>query len=391
MEIDILSESKAKSAQIISWRRHLHKYPEVGFQEEETAKFIAKQLESFGLSVKTQIGKTGIVASLGSGRPCIALRADMDALPIQDSKTVDYASKNVGVSHACGHDAHVAMLLGVAAILSKIEDHLPGEIRFLFQPFEEGQDPSGLGGATAMLQEGNVLDGVDVIIGQHVHGELEAGTFQVKKGYFSAAVDTFKGKIIGKGCHGAYPHNGIDPILLAAQVISLVQGIVSRRIDPLEAAVISFGQIHAGTAPNIIPEEVFLEGTIRSLNPEIRLQLHSELEKAFKSVETFGGKYEFELIRGSPSIDNDSTLVDLLQQVATEFLPEKKILEGGLGMGAEDFADFLQYIPGAFYYLGAALKPFTTHHSPDFDIDDSVLYIGTAIMAEAAVRFLSRS
>jgi amidohydrolase len=389
MCVDILSESKAISNRIITWRRYLHANPEVGFKEVETARFIAQELESIGLSVKTQIGKTGIVASLGSGKPCIALRADMDALPIQDSKKVDYASKNAGVSHACGHDAHVAMLLGVATILAKIKAQLLGEVRFLFQPFEEGQDPTGLGGATAMLQEGNVLEGVDAIIGQHVHGELEAGAFQIKKGYFSAAVDTFRGKIKGKGCHGAYPHTGIDPILLAAQVITTVQGIVSRRIDPLEAAVISFGQIHAGTAPNIIPEEVFLEGTIRSLNPEIRSQLHSELENVFKSVETFGGTYEFELIKGSPSIDNDSGLVDLLQQVASDFLPEKQVLEGGLGMGAEDFSDFLQHVPGAFYYLGAALKPFKTHHAPDFDIDDSVLYIGTAIMAEAAIRFLS--
>ncbi len=241
-----------------------------------------------------------------------------------------------------------------------------------------------------MINEGRVLDNVDAIIGQHVHAELEAGAFQIKKGYFSAAVDTFKGKIIGKGCHGAYPQMGIDPILLASQVIVMAQGIVSRRIDPLEAAVISFGQIHAGTAPNIIPKEVHLEGTIRSLNPEVRNILHSELAKIFKSVETVGGSYELEFMRGSPSINNDSALVDLLQQVARDFLPEQKILDGGLGMGAEDFADFLQFVPGAFFYLGTALKPFRTHHSSDFDIDDSVLYLGTAIMAEAALRFLSK-
>ena len=225
MNIDILSESEAISNRIVTWRRHLHTYPEVGFEEIETAKFITQELESIGLAVKNQIGKTGIVASLGSGKPCIALRADMDALPIQDSKKVEYASKNVGVSHACGHDAHVAMLLGVATILSKFKDQFSGEVRFLFQPFEEGQDSTGLGGATAMMEEGNVLEGVDAIIGQHVHSELEAGSFQIKKGYFSAAVDTFRGKIIGKGCHGAYPQTGIDPILLAAQVITTVQSI----------------------------------------------------------------------------------------------------------------------------------------------------------------------
>ncbi len=389
MANQILDKSKALTEQIIKWRRYLHKHPELGFEEIETARFIEEKLTSFGLKVRTGVGKTGIIVSIGSGKPCIALRADMDALPIQDTKEVPYASQNPGICHACGHDAHVAMLLGVAKILAELQDQLTGEIRLLFQPLEEGQDSSGLGGAKAMILDG-ALEGVDVILGQHVHGaDLEAGVFQVKSGYLSAAVDTFQATIYGKGCHGAYPHNGIDPIFLTAQVINFVQGIISRRIDPIEPGVVSFGKIQAGTAPNIIPNEVKLEGTIRSLNSDIRKQIKLDLEKAFKSVESFGGSYQLDIMEGSPSIDNDTSLVALLQQVAADFLPKEKILTGGLGMGAEDFSEFMELVPGAYFYLGVGLNPPRMHHASDFDLDESVLYLGTAILAEAALRFLN--
>jgi amidohydrolase len=388
MTLSILKESQALSEQITKWRRGFHANPELGFQEYQTAQFVVDVLEEFGFeSIKQHIGRTGVVATLGSGSPCIALRADMDALPISDKKKVAYASKNSGISHACGHDAHMAMLLGAAKILSNYKNNFHGEVRFIFQPFEEGQNEEGIGGADAMMKD-NVLDGVDVIIGQHVHGELPAGSFQIKDGFFSAAVDTFHGVIKGKGCHGAYPHNGRDPIFIAAQVINAVQGIISRRIDPLEPAVISFGKICAGTAPNIIPDEVEVEGTIRSLDPKIRAQLKEYLEKVFQLTRTFGGDYQLNVTEGYLSIENKPELVKLLREVATEFLPSEKILEGGLGMGAEDFAVFSSTIPGAFFYLGAGLDPPRVHHSPEFDIDDSILYLGTSILAETAIRFL---
>ncbi len=385
----ILEDSKTLSKKIIQWRRHLHANPELGFQEINTAEFITSKLKELGLKVTQNVGRTGVVASIGSGNPCIALRADMDALPIQDSKNdTEYKSVNNGVMHACGHDAHVAILLGAATILAKRKEILPeGEIRLIFQPYEEGQDKDGIGGADAMMKDG-VLEGVDVIIGQHVHAELEPGTFQIKEGYFSAAVDTFYGKIYGKGCHGAYPHEGIDPIFITAQVINAVQGIISRRIDPLEPGVISFGKIHAGTAANIIPSKVELAGTIRSLDPDIRTQLKEDLEKAFQLASHFGGKYELRIVEGFRSIDNNSKLVKLLQDVALKFLPPEKVVTGGLGMGAEDFSVFLNSIPGAYFYLGTALNPPRKHHAPDFDINDSVLYLGTAIMAEAAIQLL---
>jgi amidohydrolase len=385
----ILEESKALSDQIINWRRHFHANPELGFQEKKTGTFIFNILQDLGMKPKSEVGRTGVVASIGSGNPCIALRADMDALPIQDSKeAVEYKSTNQGVMHACGHDAHVAMLLGAATILTTNQSLIPdGQIRFLFQPYEEGQDKDGIGGADAMMKD-NALEGVDVIIGQHVHAELDAGAFQIKNGYFSAAVDTFYGEISGKGCHGAYPHEGIDPIFISAQVINAVQGIISRRIDPLEPGVISFGKIHAGTAANIIPPKVKLSGTIRSLNPEIRTQLKKDLEKAFQLSRNFGGNYKLKIIEGYPSINNNDSLVKLLREVASDFLQSDKVLEGGLGMGAEDFSVYLRNIPGAFFYLGTALDQPRMHHAPDFDINDSVLYLGTALIAETAVRFL---
>ena len=388
--MDLLNESEALAAQIIQWRRQLHANPELGFKEFETSKFIADKLEELGLNVKRNVGRTGVIASLGSGKPCIALRADMDALPIQDEKLVDYASKISGVMHACGHDAHVAMLLGVATILANHQDLFDeGEVRFIFQPCEEGQDKDGLGGAD-MMMKAEVLEGVDVIIGQHVDAELKVGTFQIKNGFFTAAVDTFYGEVSGKGAHAAYPHLGIDPIFITAQIINAVQGIVSRRVDPLEPAVISFGKIEAGTASNIIPSKVTVAGTIRSLDPKIRTQLKKDLEKAFQLSRSFGGNYKLKIVEGYPSIENDPGLVQLLREVANEFLPSEKISDGGLGMGAEDFAIFSNTIPGAFYNLGVASDPPRMHHAPDFDIDDSVLYLGTAILAESAVRYLKK-
>lgn len=385
----ILEESKALSKQITQWRRHLHANPELGFQEVKTARFITSRLQELGLEPRVNVGRTGVVASLGTGKPCIALRADMDALPIQDSKkTQKYKSIKKGVMHACGHDAHVAMLLGAATILTRNRDIVSkGEIRFIFQPYEEGQDKDGIGGADAMMKDG-VLEGVDVIIGQHIHAELDPGSFQIKDGFFSAAVDTFYGEIHGKGCHGAYPHEGIDPIFITAQIINAVQAIISRRIDPLEPSVISFGKIHAGTAANIIPSKVQVAGTIRSLNSEIRSQLKKDLKRVFQLSHQFGGSYKLKITEGYPSIENNTKLVKLLRNVAYDLLTPEKVLDGGLGMGAEDFSVFSSTIPGAFFYLGAALNPPRMHHAPDFDIDDSILYLGTAILAEATIRFL---
>ncbi len=302
--VSLLEECKELSSLIIKWRRHFHQFPELGFNEVKTAEFVANLLEEFGLKVKKKVGKTGVVGLLGEGKPCIALRADMDALPIQDIKSVEYASKVPGIMHACGHDAHVAMLLGVAKLLAN-KEYLPrGSIKFIFQPFEEGQDKDGIGGADAMLED-HVLDGVDAIIGQHVNAELEAGVFQIKTGYFSAAVDTFSGEVIGKGCHGAYPHLGIDPVFISAQIINAVQAVISRKVDPLEPAVISFGTIQAGTAANIIPSKVELTGTIRSLNPSVRAQLKKELERVFQLSRNFGGNYRLKITEGYPSMDNN--------------------------------------------------------------------------------------
>ena len=241
--------------QIVAWRRDLHMHPELGFHEFRTAGIVANALRDMGLEVMTGVGKTGVVASLGEGKPVIAIRADMDALPILEANQVDYVSQNAGVMHACGHDSHTAMLLGVARILTEMPNRPAGEIRFLFQPCEETSDEEGKGGAQRMIEDG-ALDGVDKVIALHVASDAEAGKIIINDQYITAAVDDFYATIIGKGCHAAHPDHGIDPIFVVAQVINALHGIRARRINPVRPAVVTIGSIHGGNATNVIPDTV---------------------------------------------------------------------------------------------------------------------------------------
>ncbi|KAB2902951.1 MAG: amidohydrolase [Anaerolineae bacterium] len=384
---------KARSIEdlIIAWRRDIHMHPELGFEEVRTSRLVADTLRDMGIEVEVGVGKTGVVARLGEGKPAIGIRADMDALPIQEENNVPYASQTPGVMHACGHDAHTAMLLGVAKMLNEMPDRPTGEIRLLFQPCEEKQDSEGKSGASRMIDDG-ALQGLDAVIALHVASEDPAGKIEIGSGYLMAAADRFIATITGVGCHGASPHTGVDPIFLQAQVVNAIQGIVSRRVKPIEPAVITIGSIHGGNAHNVIPAEVKLEGTIRSYSEETRQLLHDELDKAFSIVRAMGGDYTLTIKQGYPSLNNHQKVAELIRQVAVESLGEAALKPAEPTMGAEDFAYMIQKAPGAMFFLGARIgDEHRPHHSPVFNIDESVLHIGAAMLAETACRLLQDS
>lgn len=389
----MLERARLLNDEIIRLRRDIHQYPELGFREYRTSAIVADLLTELQYEVQTGVGHTGVVGRLGSGSgPTIAIRADMDALPIQEKNDSGYCSQNPGIMHACGHDAHTAILLGVAHLLrqSYLTDEWQGNVRLIFQPAEEYPDDNGISGGMAMLADG-ALDDVDAIIALHVWSNYPAGVFYFEDGYSLAAVDSFKAWIRGDGGHGAYPHETNDPFFILSGVLSHLYGIPSRRVNPLRSSVVSIGQIHAGSAPNIIPNEIFLEGTIRSYEPTIRQQLQLEVEKAFKLSELMGGSYEFELTCGYPALWNDPGVNNWMRQVAAELIGEEYVQETEFGMGAEDFAYMAAKSRGAMFMLGAAKADGIKrrHHTDIFDIDESVLASGAAVLAETARRFVT--
>lgn len=384
----MLKRAKELKSGIVRLRRAIHRHPELGFEEVKTAALVAQTLESLDIKVRREIAKTGVVGYLGEEGPRVAIRADMDALPIQELNEVPYRSQVPGVMHACGHDAHVATVLGVAMLLADRE--LPGQVRFLFQPSEEKQDEEGKSGAGRMVEEG-AMEGVEAIIALHVDSETtDVGLIRISPGAICAAVDTFKATIRGEGCHGASPHSGRDPIFISGQVIGAVHGIVSRHIDPMKPALISIGAIHGGTAANVIPSEVRLEGTIRSLEEEVREELHTELERAFEVARALGGDYSLTIQRGEPVMVNDDKVSELIRQVAIDLLGEGHVLPMEPEMGGEDFGILAREAPGAMFYLGTRKKgEMRLAHSPNFDIDEEALPIGAAILAQSVLRYLA--
>lgn len=388
----MIEQAKALSDELIRLRRDIHAHPELGFQEVRTAALVADTLQEIGgYEIKTQVGKTGVVAEIGSGDgPVIGIRADMDALPIIEESKQGYVSTNNGVMHACGHDAHTAILLGVAHMVRDTiaKENIKGRVRLFFQPAEEIADEEGKSGAMRMIEEG-AMKGVDAVIALHVDSTQPVGEITVKGGWQSAAVDTFSGYITGTGGHGAYPHGGTDPLWMLIPVLTALHGIVPRRIDPLKAAVISVGQVHAGAASNVIPSEVFLQGTIRSYDPDVREQLLVEIERAFAVARSLGGDYRLSFERGYPPGWADERVAGWLRDSAIPILGEKGIDTSRQGMGAEDFAYMCQEAPGAMFNLGAAVGDFERgHHTPVFDIDESCMPIGAAILADTAIKFL---
>lgn len=384
----MLEQAQQLADQLIAWRRDFHQHPELGFQEVRTGRIVAETLAEMGIEVQTGIAKTGVVGYLGEGSPVVAIRADMDALPIHEANEIDYASTTPGVMHACGHDAHTAILLGVARLLTTMPDRPAGQIRFLFQPSEEGSDHENKSGGLRMVEEG-VMDGVDAVIGLHVASDYPSNRIMVESGPITAAADAFTATIIGTGGHGAYPHLGVDPIFLLAQVLNAINGIRARRIDPTRAGVISIGTLHGGTVGNVIPHEVTLTGTIRSFDDETRVRLLSELEAALGVARALGGDYRLEVRPGYPSTINDARAVRVVSEVAHDLLGSEGLLPPEAGMGAEDFSYMSRLAPAAFFNLGAAVgDKARPHHSPVFNISESALPTGAAVLAESACRLL---
>jgi amidohydrolase len=390
----MLTKAKALVPEIIRLRRDIHRYPELGFQEVQTAQLVADTLNEIGgIRIKTGVGITGVVGDMGNNQgPTIAIRADMDALPIHEENDVSYRSQNDGIMHACGHDAHTAILLGAAQLLRQdmMENKWRGNIRFLFQPSEEAFNENGISGATAMIEDG-ALEGVDAVIALHVWSTKPAGEVYLHDGMSLAAVDTIDAWIRGDGGHGAYPHTGSDPLAMLAPILTSLYAIPSRHIDPLFPAVVSLGQIEGGKIHNVIPKEVKIKGTIRSFDPEVREQLWREVERALKLSEVLGGSYDLKITKGYPAMYNDAQVNQWLRAVVEDLAGIHTVQDLPFGMGAEDFAYMTQHKKGAMFMLGGAIGDGVerNHHTTVFDIDEGVLPLGAAVLAETARRFVS--
>jgi amidohydrolase len=384
----MLNRAKELQTKLTNYRHDFHQYPEVGFQEFRTSTKVAHILSSLNCRVRRNVGKTGVVGELGQGLPIVAIRADMDALPLQEDNQTEYASQNPGVMHACGHDAHTAILLGVAELLAK-EEKLPGTVRFLFQPAEEVADDEGISGAPRMIEDGAMEGAVGMAIALHVSAHVPVGQIQISAGPSSGGVDTFRASIIGRGGHGARPHETVDPIYLSALVILALNGIVSRRLNPFDPAVITIGSIHAGNAENVIPNRVNILGTIRYTQPKVQKQIHAEIIKAFDVAKSLGGDYKLKFEIGTPPMINDEKVVNLIKQTAIDLLGSENVLLPQDGLGAEDFGCFSELVPGAMFYLGSMVEgDEREHHNSRFDVNDQCLPFGAAILAETALRFL---
>lgn len=389
----MVDRAQALSPALVRWRREIHAHAELSFQEFQTARLVAAALGDIGdIDLRTGIGVTGVVGTLTSGAgPTIALRADMDALPITENTAHDFPSRNRNVMHACGHDAHTAILLGVAHVLAESfrRKEVQGTVRFLFQPAEEAPDEHGLTGARYMIEAG-ALDGAGAVLALHMSPWNVVGEIQAHDGYSMANVDTFRATITGAGSHAAYPHLGTDPIWMVGPVLQAVHGIVARKVSPLEPAVVSIGQIHAGTADNVIPTVVHLGGTLRSYSPDTRELLIAELDKAFAVATALGGGYTLHVNRGEPALKNDPVVNGWIVRTVRDLSPRITIKRAPFGLAGEDFGYMTQTVPGAMFMLGCGQPGGIERglHTPEFDIDEECLPLGVAILAETARRYL---
>lgn len=373
---------------LIEIRRHIHAHPELSGEEYQTSAYIAGVLSSCGLSVTEAIGKTGVLGELkGSGKDCrtLAIRTDMDALPIQESVKLDFASRNQGIMHACGHDVHSTLGLGTAMVLSQLSDQLPGNIRFLFQPAEEIAQ-----GAKWMLRDG-AMEGVDAIYGVHVFPSIPARRIGIRYGALTSAADELEIVIQGESGHGARPHQAIDAIWIAAQVITTLQQAISRTQNPLHPIVLSIGQIEGGRAHNVIADRVRMVGTVRSLHPESHANLPQWIENIVEGTcKTFGAKCQVDYRRGVPSVHNDEKLTQILESATREAWGDESVrLLPEPSLGAEDFSVYLDKAPGCMFRLGVGHDAGTNYplHHPKFKVDEDAIITGVVTMAYAACKY----
>jgi len=377
---------------VIADRRHLHQHPELGFQEVETARFVEERLRAIGIQeVQTGIATTGLTGLIRGGKgpgKVVLLRADMDALPIHEQNDVEYKSLHDGVMHACGHDAHTAMLMGIARVLHDRRDEFAGTVKVLFQPAEEGG-----GGARVMIEEG-VLDApnVDAVFGMHMAQETPVGKIAVRPGPAMAAADRFTIVIKGKGGHGAAPHLTVDPIAIGAQIVVALQTIVAREIDPIQPAVVTVGAFLAGEAANVIPDSAELRGTVRSFDPDVRTQLQERITALVQGIATaMRAEAEVRYNPGYPPTVNEPEMTALVREVAIGVVGEENVIEEPVKMGAEDFSYFLEARPGSFFFVGTRNpdKGFVWgHHHPRFDIDEEGMGYGMETMIQTVLRYL---
>lgn len=377
-------------AQMVKWRRHFHQHPELSFEEVETPKKIAELLRSWDIEVKTGVGSRGVVGVIRGGKPgkTVALRADFDALPIQDEKSVAYKSKVPGVMHACGHDGHTATLLGVAKVLSQGREHLQGNVVLIHQHAEE----SSPGGAIGMIEDG-CLDGVDAIFGTHLASTMPFGLVGTRKGAVTAGEDSFEVTIHGRGGHGAAPHETVDAIVIATQVINQLQLLVSRQVNPLLSAVLSVGTFHAGHASNVIADQATFSGTIRTLDPQTRELMEREMKAIVNGISaTFHATAEINFIHGYPSIVNHVKETELFMKAARNDMGLENVLEIPPMMAGEDFAYYLQHVPGMFFFTGAEMdqkEDVYPHHHPRFDFNERAMSVAGKLMLSVVYQYLN--
>lgn len=394
MSKDIDAASAKIMSKVVEWRRHIHQYPELGNSEVKTAAYIAEHLRKLGIEVKTGVGKTGVIGTLKGGLPgpTIGLRADMDGLPVTERNSLPFASKekavfngqNVGVMHACGHDTHVAMLMGAAEVLVGMKAKIKGTVIFIFQPAEEGPPAGEEGGAALMVKEGVMTTPkIDAIFGIHINSQTEVGKIRYKSGATMAASDWFEIKIKGKQTHGAYPWEGVDPIAVATQVYTGLQMIVARRSElPKAPVVITVGRINGGVRENIIPEEMSMAGTIRTLDADMRLDVHAKIKQTAERIaESMGATAEVSISSKAPSVFNTPDLVRKMVPSLEKAAGKENVIEANWVTGAEDFSYFGEKAPSFYFFVGGMPKgkdPKTAapHHTPDFFIDDSRLDVG---------------
>ena len=384
------SAAERQFDQLVAWRRDFHMFPELGFQERRTAQIIADQLRKWDYRVQTGVATTGVVGVLEGTQPgpVVMARFDMDALPITEENRTGYASQNSGVMHACGHDAHMAIGLGVALLMAEHRENLSGVLKLVFQPGEEGSN-----GAEAMVNEG-VLEHPrpDVVLAAHVWSGAPVGVVDVTAGPVMAAVDRWTCTIRGEGGHGAMPHQTVDPIVASAQMVSALQTIVSRNVSPLDTAVVTVGTIHGGNAFNVIPGHVELSGTIRTFSPSVREMVVQRVREVVEGAAASSGtSAELEINFLSPAVVNDERVAAHVHAAAEAVLGSEHVFAGLQTMGGEDASYFLTEIPGCCFFLGSAgtgAGPIAPHHNPHFDVDEKVLPLGVAVMARAIAGYL---